>query len=467
MPTCPPPARVRERTTELTRDGARWLRAHSRTLSITALLALGGLSATAFGIAPMAPDAADLPRRLVQEELAPTELDAQLESLAAHGLSLFRSDVTRSGDTPDALFSRLGVVDAEASAFFRNDETARRLFAGRPGKLVQVRKDAQGRVEQLVARGPAEETGRADTHFSRLTVLRDAARAGPPFSVDSADVPLSRETRLGSGTIRHTLFAAADESRIPDAVAVQVAEMFANDIDFRRDLRKGDTFSVLYEALLADGEPVPWQTAGRVLAAEFVNGGTTHSAVWFEVDGHGAYYDLSGQSKRRSFLSSPLEFSRVTSGFALRFHPIHKTWRQHNGVDYGAPTGTPVRSVGDAVVAFAGVQGGYGNVVELRHDKERTTVYAHLDRVDVRTGDKVHQGQHIGTVGSTGWATGPHLHFEVKIRGEHQDPLLVAKGSEAQFIAPQRRGDFERLARGVRAQLDSAYRVASRTHYVE
>ena len=126
---------------------------------------------------------------------------------------------------------------------------------------------------------------------------------------------------------------------------------------------------------------------------------------------------------RRAFLASPMEFSRVTSGFAMRFHPILQTWRAHLGVDYGAPTGTPVRTVGDGVVEFAGVQNGYGNVVQVEHGNDRSTLYAHLSRIDVRKGQRVEQGQRIGAVGATGWATGPHLHFEFRVNGEHQDPL--------------------------------------------
>ena len=224
-------------------------------------------------------------------------------------------------------------------------------------------------------------------------------------------------------------------------MATQIAEIFATDIDFRRELKKGATFSVVYEALTADGEPITWgPSAGRVLAAEFVNKGQTFSAMWFkDGDGKGAYFGLDGQSKQRSFLASPLEFSRVTSGFAMRMHPILNTWKQHNGVDYGAPTGTPVRTIGDGVVEFAGWQNGYGNVIHIKHGNERSTVYAHLSRIDVAKGAKVEQGETIGAVGQTGWATGPHLHFEVKIDGVQQDPLLVAQSSQGVLLSPRPR----------------------------
>jgi len=279
--------------------------------------------------------------------------------------------------------------------------------------------------------------------------------------------PMSAQLRLGSGTIRSTLFAATDEARLPDPVATQLAEMFGTDIDFHRELRKGDTFSVVYEALTADGEPITWnQSSGRVLAAEFVNNGKSHSAVWFQ-DGNdkGGYYGFDGQSKRRSFLSSPVEFSRVTSGFSMRFHPILQQWRQHLGVDYGAPTGTAVRNVGDGVVTFAGWQNGYGNVIQIQHANERTTLYGHLSRIDVRVGQRVDQGTVIGAVGATGWATGPHLHFELKVKGEHQDPLLIAKASEAVTLSPAAQARFAVVAKEFRQQLEQAL-VSADTHSV-
>jgi murein DD-endopeptidase MepM/ murein hydrolase activator NlpD len=271
-------------------------------------------------------------------------------------------------------------------------------------------------------------------------------------------LPLQSQTRLASGTIRSSLFAASDEAQIPDAIAVQIAEIFAADIDMHRELRRGDTFSVVYEAPTADGEPVPWnQSTGRVLAAEFVNGGKTHQALWYrDAEGRGAYFDLSGQSKKRTFLASPMEFSRLSSGFAMRFHPLLQKWRAHLGVDYAAPTGTPVRTVGDGVVEFAGQQNGYGNVVQIKHNNARSTLYAHLSRIDVKAGQRIEQGQRIGAVGSTGWSTGPHLHFEFRVNGQHQDPLRIAKASEAVAVAPAAKAEFASLAQTLQVKLGVA-----------
>jgi murein DD-endopeptidase MepM/ murein hydrolase activator NlpD len=387
------------------------------------------------------------------------EIGPQLEALADHALELSFSEVTRPGAALDTTLRRLGISDASTLAALRQDPTLRRALEGRAGRLVHSRVGARGELLELVVRMPAESSGSAPTHFTRLSVKPEGSR----FAVRSALVALETQTRLASGTIRSSLFAATDEARIPDAVATQMAEIFSAEIDFHRELRKGDTFSIVYEAVTADGEPVPWnQGAGRVLAAEFINGGKTHQAIWFESGGKGAYFDPSGRSRKRAFLASPMEFSRVTSGFAMRMHPILQRMRAHLGVDYAAPTGTPVRVVGEGVVDFAGWQNGYGNVVHVRHGGDRVTVYAHLSRIDVRKGQRVDQGQHIGAVGATGWATGPHLHFEFRVGGVHQDPLKIAKASESVPLDPAARPRFAEWSRVVQGKLDLAETVGSR-----
>ena len=227
-------------------------------------------------------------------------------------------------------------------------------------------------------------------------------------------------------------------------------------------LERGDAAEAHPETLTADGEPITWNNvAGRVVAAEFVNKGRAHSAVWFkDDDGRGGYYDLNGQSKRRAFLASPMEFSRVTSGFAMRMHPILNQWRAHKGVDYGAPSGTPVRAVAQGTVKFAGRQNGYGNVVEVEHGNGKSTLYAHLSRIDVRQGQRIDQGVRVGAVGATGWATGPHLHFEFRIAGVHQDPLKIAKASTQAVLDSAARVQFTALSQQVQSKLDAAESLA-------
>lgn len=424
------------------------------TAAVTALLA--GSAVTAFGVAPLTAlenTQAQPAITTINEALPLPQLAAQLELLDRQVLPLYRSDVTRASDTVDTLLQRMGVDDAEAARFLRNDPVASRLMQGRAGKMIKVMTE-NGRLVELVARGPAEDAARIDSHFTRLSVRRTA----DGLSAHTEQAPLQVREQVASGTINSSLFAAADDARIPDAITNQMAEIFGTDIDFRRELRKGDAFSVVYEAHTADGEPITWgSSAGRVLAARFINKGEVHDAVWYEEPGRkGAYYDLTGRSKTKSFLASPLAFSRVTSGFAMRFHPIQKRWKAHLGVDYGAPTGTPVRSVGDGVVSFAGWQNGYGNVIQVQHSGDRMTVYAHLSRIDVRRGQRVDQGDKLGAVGATGWATGPHLHFEFKVHGKHMDPMIIARASESVQLSPQALSTYRQRAQSVAQRLDMA-----------
>ena len=443
----------------------RFVGAHPHSLTSTVVLGLAGFAVTAFGIAPLAPDASDLPKRWLIESVAPNGLQTQLDALADHDLQLYRSDLTRSSDTADSLLKRLNISDPAAARFLRTDSIARKVLEGRAGKMVQVQSGGSGALNELVVRYGATDADLAATHFTRLRI----ARVAGSFQATLESAPLAAQVRMGSGTVRSSLFAATDEARIPDNIASQLAEVFATDLDFHRQLRKGDTFSVIYEALTADGEPITWgATGGRVLAADYVNNGHTYSAVWFKsAQGKGAYYGFDGQSKKHSFLASPMEFSRITSGFAMRLHPILNSWKQHKGVDYGAPSGTPVRAVGDGVVDFAGHQNGYGNVVEIRHGNQRSTLYAHLSRIDVSRGQVIEQGHRVGLVGATGWATGPHLHFEVKVNGAQQNPVLLAKTSESIPLTAAARTEFAQLALGLKGQLDVADSVARTGAFAE
>ncbi|NBX54778.1 MAG: M23 family peptidase [Betaproteobacteria bacterium] len=416
---------------------------HAALAGVSAFMLLAGGGAVA--VASLGPDASDLPVRQV--------IDKPLQALPSSDirvdlaqLQLFRSEVSRSNDSADSLLSRLGVADASAAQFLRQDPLVKQHLLARSGRNLQASTNAQQHLSELVARW-ASDDGR---QFKRLRITR---QANGTFTSALQEAPLQASTQMASGVIQTSLFAATDEARIPDSVAHQLADIFAGDIDFYRALRKGDRFSVVYESLEADGEPL---RTGKVLAAQFLNNGKTYHAVWFQEPSasKGGYFNLAGQSLRRAYLASPLAFSRVTSGFKLRFHPILQTWRAHLGVDYAAPTGTPVRSVGDGVVEAAGQQGGYGNVVTLSHRNGHKTVYAHLSRIDVRVGQSVSQGQTLGAVGATGWATGPHLHFEFRVNGKHQDPLTLARQSEAIPVSEAALPQFRQHA--AQAQKDMA-----------
>ncbi len=407
-----------------------------------------GTGATAFAVATLVPDPSTLPVREVVEIVEPLpRAESSFALTAIPSFVLYRSDNTRSNDTADSLLRRLGVIDATAATFIRSDALTRQALLGRNGRSVTAEVDANSALTKLSARWTPDDTA----NFQRLVIERQSGQ----WVSRMETAPLQASTRLASGAIKSSLFAATDEARIPDAVAVQLAEIFSGDIDFYRALRKGDRFSVVYESLEADGEPL---RAGRVLSADFINNGKTFSAVWFHEQGapKGAYYTLDGSSLRKAFLASPLEFSRVTSGFGGRMHPLARQWRMHTGVDYAAPTGTPIRSVGDGVVEFAGVQRGYGNVVEIMHRDGKSTLYAHMHTIAVRKGQAISQGHNIGTVGSTGWSTGPHLHFEFRVNGVHHDPMTLARQSESIPMSATARPAFDRMVGQVRRDLAAA-----------
>jgi len=327
------------------------------------------------------------------------------------------------GDTIASVLTRLQVDDPEALRFLRESREARGLYQLVPGKSIRARVSSEGLLLGL--------------RYLSGNDVYSVERAGETLNVHRQPAQLETRTMMASGVITSSLFAAADAANLSDAIAIQIADIFSTDIDFHRDLRKGDRFSVVYETYYHQGDLVK---TGRVVAAEFVNAGKTYQAVYFENnEGKGGYYTLSGRNIRKAFLRSPLEFSRISSGFTTaRFHPILKRWRAHKGIDYAAPTGTRVKATADGVVEFAGVHsGGYGNLVVLRHQSRYSTWYGHLSGIasGVRKGTRVTQGDIIGYVGSTGLATGPHLHYEFRINDVHQDPLRVVLPSAPPITA--------------------------------
>lgn len=438
---------------------AAWAACQRHPRRITALIGtlLLGTGVTAFGIAPLAPDAADIPVREVLEAvkidrdgdgITDTSLWADVGTSGA-SMVLHRMDHTRRDDTINSLLQRMGVTDARAADYLRQSFQARDLITGRAGKVVAVETDGQHRLLKLTASWPAND----ERAYRKLTVERH----GSAFVTKQSFGDLKANIRTASGTIQTSLFAATDAARVPDAIATQLAEIFSGDIDFRRDLRKGDKFTVVYESLDLEGEQV---RTGRILSAEFVNAGKALQSVWFQEPGSkGGYFTPDGQSKRRSYLASPLEFSRVSSGYGMRFHPVRGVVAAHTGIDYAAPTGTPIRVVGDGVVEFAGWRGGYGNYIVVRHRNGQSTAYGHLSRINVKTGQRVEQGAHIGLVGSTGVSTGPHLHFEFIENGVFRDPSIIAKQGETIPVSPSARPAFNAMVKNLNIELAAARQV--------
>jgi len=425
---------------------AAFLARHPRKITATLGGGLLAVAGGAFAVASLGPDAAQLPVSNYTEPVSVPSLASQAEALDLHDLKLLRHDTTRASDSPESLLRRLGVVDPEAARFMRTNPQVRDALS-RAGRSVSAETTDQQALTQLAVRWLRNET---DTQFQRLTVERTPAG----LAARTEAVPMTASIRVSGGTVASSLYAASDEARLPETIVNQLTDIFSSQIDFHRTLRKGARFGVVYEVLEADGEPV---RTGKVLSAEFVNGDKTYQAVWFQDAGQkGSYYGLDGKSLRRAYLAAPVAYSRKTSGMGMRLHPIFQTLQVHHGVDYAAPSGTPTYTVGDGVVEFAGVQGGYGNMVIVRHANNHSTVYAHLSRIQVRKGQSVTQGQVIGAVGSTGWSTGPHLHFEFRINGVYTDPQRVIQQAQSAPISPAARSAFMRQADTARLQLAAA-----------
>ena len=408
----------------------------ARIVSTSALL-LAVCAFGAAGVAPLAPDASDLPVKSVSQEIAMPNIAAQIDSLQQQQSTdhYVHEEKIRAGDTLATLLTRLGVDDEAAENFIKKDKVAHGVMQLKTGKRVQAQTDEDGNLQWL----RASVVDGKDTPVKNISITRK----GDGFVATETPVQLERRVEMHARDITSTLFAATDSNsdgaKLPDSIVHQIVEMFSTNIDFRSDLKRGDHFNVVYETFWQDGEFV---RAGRILAGEFTSRGNTYQSVWFEDPASkqgGGYYSFDGKSLKKAFLKSPLEFSRISSGFSMRVHPISGNWKQHKGVDFAAATGTPIRASGDGVVDFAGTQGGYGNVVVLKHWANYTTAYAHMSRfaAGMKKGTKVSQGDVIGYVGTTGWSTGAHLHYEFRVGGEAKDPNTLNVQAQAPLTAAE------------------------------
>jgi murein DD-endopeptidase MepM/ murein hydrolase activator NlpD len=399
-------------------------------------------------------DVAQLAVRAVDIQTYLHPLDVALEAAQA-GLSRVDVVVERN-DTLDRIFRRLQLSLTDLANLRALDGVRTALDRLRPGDQLTL----LHRGEELMG------LERAISISQTLKVQRDAELG---FIANIEEVPLERVPVSASGQIESSLFMAGMAAGLKDATTMQLAEIFRWDIDFVLDLRSGDSFKLIYERILREGATVG---DGEVLAAEFINDGKHFRAVRYQhADGKVDFYTPDGKSLRKSFLKAPVQFSRISSVFnPRRKHPVLNRIRAHKGVDYAAPSGTPVKSAGAGRVRFRGVKGGYGNVIEIEHQGQVVTRYGHLSRFGkgISVGDRVDQGQLIGYVGKTGLATGPHLHFEYVQRGVHLDPQVAMRKSEpGPPIADSIRADFLTQTAPLLARLDgpavnSATAVAAR-----
>jgi len=318
----------------------------------------------------------------------------------------------RPGQTVGDIFQKNGVNPAVLAQLLGDSANASALRNIHPGDEFAFRRDADGAVAGL--RFDRDEHTRVIVAFDRDGVHQR-----------TIDRLVERRTHVTHGVVQSSLFDAGAQAGMSDAMVIKLANAFGYDIDFAQDLRIGDSFTVIYDDLYREGERL---RDGDIIAATFVNRGRRFSAFRYtDAGGNTMFYSEDGRPLRKSFLRTPVEFTRISSTFtAGRMHPILGTMRAHRGVDYAAPSGTPVRAAGDGKITFRGWQNGYGNVVILQHGGHFSTLYGHMSRfAGIRDGQHVSQGQTIGYVGMTGLATGPHLHYEFRIDGVHRDPLTV------------------------------------------
>jgi len=359
------------------------------------------------------------------------------------GLALSTMDVIVSrNDTLDRIFRRLKLNLADLASLRGLPGIRAALDSLRPGELLHLTHH-DGELFGLERRLNESET---------LKVSRDGGDGA--LKADVVANPLETRTRTVRGGIESSLFEAVAASGADDQTALALADIFGWDIDFVLDVRPGDTFVITYDEIWRDGA---YLHDGPIEAAEFVNQGREYRAVRYtDAEGHAQYYTPDGRSLHRPFLRTPVEFTRVSSRFnSARLHPILNVIRAHHGVDYAAPIGTPVHAAGDGRIRFAGVLGGYGNMVEIEHSRSITTVYAHLARFahGIHAGAQVTQGEVIAYVGMTGLATGPHLHYEYRVNGVFRNPQTIALPSAAPIDA-RYRADFLQHSTPLLASLD-------------
>jgi murein DD-endopeptidase MepM/ murein hydrolase activator NlpD len=392
--------------------------------------------------------AAPVPLAPQTEAIAPTAREENMPAAAAPPADQTPTPVEvgselmleiRRGDSLDRLFRKNELNRGDLAGLMKLDLARRHLRLVKPGDQLRIRHD-QGRILALSR----------DLDISRSLSIR---RVEDAYEAEILNRELEARPVRTSGHIRSSLFEAAAEAGVSDRTIMNLAGIFAWDIDFVLDIRQGDQFTLIYEELWRDGQRV---AEGDILAAEFVNQGESFRALRFETEGGRVdYFTPEGRSVRKAFVRAPVSFSRVSSNFnPRRRHPRLNTIRAHRGVDYAAPTGTPIKAAGDGKLIFRGRKGGYGNTVILQHGGNITTLYAHLSRFSrARTGSRVRQGDVIGYVGATGLATGPHLHYEYRRNGVHLNPRTVDL-PEAEPIDPAYLDEFRLAAEQLLLELD-------------
>ena len=378
-------------------------------------------------------------------ELTLPELQAKqkiLDELNHETSKQWQEFTVKSGDNLSKLFKRAGLTSQQLDEVMKSGHAAKKLTKIFPKDIIRVLTDEQGELQALRYEIDPETYLMVEREYGALV---------------SQEYKHTIETRVAhaEGKIDSSLFLAANEAGISENIIMELAGIFGWDIDFALDIRKGDSFKLLYEEIYRNGEKIK---NGEILAAEFINDGDVYRAVRYTnpETNRTEYFSPEGKSMRKEFLRTPVNFTRISSRFTTRrYHPVLHKVRSHKGVDYAAKRGTPIRAAGDGKVIFKGKKGGYGRVVMIQHGSKYTTLYAHLNSYNkkIRVGKKVKQGQTVAYVGSSGLATGPHLHYEFRVNGVHRNPLTVRLPSSGP-VPKRYMADFELTTTPVLAQLD-------------
>ncbi len=404
-------------------------------------------SATAFGLAEYGPQP-ELPPATTLSIPVAIDVAPQVQALDDHPQSVYTTAHVRSSDTVESLLRRLQVTDpAQLNRLVASANLHALLEA--PGRVVTAKVNSLGQLVQLQARLTQAVDTRAEKALRsvgaghsqvpggetwRLLTLSSQPDGG--FASTVTQESAQPQLRMATGVVQSTLFAAADAAHMPDAVATQLVNLFAGEVDFRRSLRPGDRFTVVWRQYQAGGQTL---RVGRILSAQFTNRGVTHAAVWFDPRGDkrvAGYYKPNGGSLTRAFLLSPLPYDRLTSGYGWRISPIFHKPEFHKGIDLAIPVGTPVRTIADGRVVYAGWGTGYGKYVKVVHPDGFATIYSHLSQFEVHVGEHVKQGEVVARSGNTGWSTGPHLYFQFFVDGKPVNPLTIAHYSPKGSAVP-------------------------------
>ncbi len=394
---------------------------------------VGGLlllsSVSAFALVEYGPQP-QLPAPSIVRQAVSIDVSTQVDALDSQPRVLYTTAFVANSDSAASLLRRLQVTDPTQLRQLARDGALQQLLRQR-GTMVSAEVDSLGRLRQLQAVLPAAEGAhakpvRGPDSPMQLRLLSIRARAGGGFADELRAQTAQPQIRMASGVVRTTLFAATDSAGVPDAVASQLVDLFGGEVDFRRDLHAGDHFTVAWRVYTADGHVL---RVGRILAVQLSVDGRDRSAVWFDPPGHpqaAAYYAPDGNSLARTFLLSPLPYDRLTSGYGWRISPIFHKPEFHKGIDLAIPVGTPVRTIANGRVAYAGWGTGYGRYVKVVHPGGFATIYAHLSKFEVHVGETVKQGEVVALSGNTGWSTGPHLYFQFFVHGNPVNPLNIA-----------------------------------------